>query len=44
MVSKTDLRAYFKRKAARSEGPAAKNQIANAEMIIPTTENVNSRN
>ena len=41
MASKTDLRAYFKHKAAGSEGPVAKKQIANPEMIIPATENVN---
>ena len=41
MRSKTDLRAYFKRKGAGSEGPVAKKQIANPEMIIPATENVN---
>ena len=41
MASKTDLRAYFKRKAARSERPGAKMQIANPEMIIPANKNVN---
>ena len=42
MASKTDLRAYFRCKAAGSEGPAAKKkQIANLEMTIPATENVN---
>ena len=41
MASKTDLRAYFKRKAARSERPGAKTQIANPEMIIPANKNVN---
>ena len=33
MTSKTDLRAYFKRKATGSKGPVAKEQ-----MIIPATE------
>ena len=36
MTPKTDLKAYFKRKAAGYEGP-----VANPEMIIPATENVN---
>ena len=40
MASKADLRAYFKRKAAGSEEPVAKKQIANLEMIIPATENI----
>ena len=40
MVSKTDLRAYFKRKAAGSEGTVAKMQTANPEIIIPATEKV----
>ena len=42
MAPKTDLRAYFKRNAERSEGPVGKKQIANPEMIIPATENVSS--
>ena len=41
MPSKTDLRAYFKRKAAVFGGPVAKKKIANPEMIIPSIENVN---
>ena len=36
----TDLRAYFKRKTAGSEELVAKKQIANPEMIIPATENI----
>ena len=41
VTSKADLRAYFKRKAAGSDGPVAKRQIASPEMIIPPIENVN---
>ena len=41
MTSKTDLRAYFKRKAAEAEGPVAKKQITNPEIIIPATKKVN---
>ena len=41
MASKAELRTYFKRKAAQSEGAVAKKQVANPEMIIPATENVN---
>ena len=41
MASKTDLRAYFKCKAAGSEGQVAKIQIENPEIIIAATENVN---
>ena len=40
MASKTDLKTYFKRKAAESDKPVAKNQVANPGMIIPATENV----
>ena len=36
MTPKTDLSAYFKRKATESKGPVAKEQ-----MIIPATENAN---
>ena len=38
MASKIDLKAFFKRKAAGSEGPVAKNQIANPEMIVPVND------
>ena len=41
MTSKPELRAYFKRKAAVSEGSAAKRQIANPKKIIPATESIN---
>ena len=41
MALKADLRAYFKRKAIWSEGTVAKKQIANPEMLIPATENLN---
>ena len=43
MALKTDLRAYFKRKAIWSEGTVAKKQIANPEMLIPATENLNKQ-
>ena len=43
MALKADLRAYFKRKAIWSEGTVAKNQIANPEMLIPATENLNKQ-
>ena len=33
MASKADLQAYFKLKAATSEGPVAKKQIENPEKI-----------
>ena len=41
MASKTDLRTYFECKAAGSDGPVAKKQIANSGIIIPATENIN---
>lgn len=34
IVSKTDLRAYFKHKAVRFEGTVTKEQIANLEIAI----------
>ena len=43
MALKADLRAYFKRKAIWSEGTVAKKQIANPEMLIPATENLNKQ-
>ena len=40
-MSKTDLRAYFKRRAIGSDGPAAKKKNPNPEVIASATENVN---
>ena len=40
MLSKTDLRAYFKRRATGSNGPAAKNKNPNPEIIASATEHV----
>ena len=39
--SKTDLRAYFKRRATGSDGPAAKKKNPNPEIIVSTTEHAN---
>ena len=41
MSSKTDLRAYFKRRATGSDGPAAKKKNPNPEIIAFATEHVN---
>ena len=41
MSSKTDLRAYFKRRATGSDGPAAKKKNPNPEVFASATENVN---
>ena len=41
MSSKTDLRAYFKRRETGSDGPATKKKNPNAEMIASATEHVN---
>ena len=41
MSSKTDLRAYFKRRETGSDGPATKKRNPNAEMIASATEHVN---
>ena len=41
MSSKTDLRAYFKRKATGSNGPAAKKKNDNPETIASATEHIN---
>ena len=41
MPPKTNLRAYFKQKAAGYKRPVAKRQVPNPDMIISTTENVN---
>ena len=41
MSSKTDLRAYFKRRATGSDGPAAKKKNPNPEIIASATEHVN---
>ena len=41
MSSKTNLRAYFKRRAIGSDGPAAKKKNPNPEVIASATENVN---
>ena len=41
MSSKTDLRAYFKRRATGSDGPAAKKKNPNPEIIASAKENVN---
>ena len=38
MSSKTDLRAYFKRRATGSDGPAAKKRNPNPEIIASATE------
>ena len=40
-MSKIDLRAYFKRKATGSDGPAAKKKNPNPQVIVSATENVN---
>ena len=40
MSSKTDLRAYFKRRATGSDGPAAKKKNRNPEIIASATEHV----
>ena len=39
--SKTDLRAYFKRRETGSDGPATKKKNPNREMIASATEHVN---
>ena len=39
--SKTDLRAYFKRRATVSDGPTAKKKNPNPEIIASATEHVN---
>ena len=41
MSSKTDLRAYFKRRATGSDGPPAKKKNPNPEIIASATEHVN---
>ena len=41
MSSKTDLRAYFKRKATGSDGPAAKKKNPNPKISASATEHVN---
>ena len=41
MSSKTDLRAYFKRRATGSDGPATKTKKPNTEIIAFATEHVN---
>ena len=41
MSSKTDLRAYFKRRATGSDGPAAKKKNPNPEIIAYATDHVN---
>ena len=41
MSSKTDLTAYFRRRAIGSAGPAAKKKNHNPEIIASTTEHVN---
>ena len=41
MSSKTDLIAYFKRKATGSNGPAAKKKNHNPEIIASSTEHIN---
>ena len=40
MSSKTDLRAYFKRRATGSDGPSATKESPNPEAIACTTEHV----
>ena len=40
MSSKTDLRAYFKRRATDSDEPAAKKKNLNPEIIATATEHV----
>ena len=40
-MSKIDLRAYFKRKATGSDGPAAKKKNPNPQIIVSATEHVN---
>ena len=42
MSSKTDLRAYFKRRATGSDGSAAKKKNPNPEIIASATEHVNT--
>ena len=41
MSSKTDLRAYFKRRETGSIGPATKKKNPNPEMIASATDHVN---
>ena len=41
MLSKTDLRAYFKCRATGSDAPAAKKKNPNPEIIRSATEHVN---
>ena len=41
MSSKADLRAYFKSRATGSDGPTAKKEIPNPELIASATEHVN---
>ena len=41
MLSKTDLRAYFKHRATSSDRPTAKEKNANPEIIASATEHVN---
>ena len=40
--SKTDLRAYFKRRATGSDGSVAKKKNPNPEIIASATEHVNT--
>ena len=40
MLSKTDLRAYFKCRATGSDGPTAKKANSNPEIIASGTEHV----
>ena len=42
MSSKTDLRAYFKRRATGSDGSVAKKKNPNPEIIASATEHVNT--
>ena len=41
ILSKTDLRAYFKRRSSGSDGPAAKKKNPNPEIIVSATEHIN---
>ena len=41
MSSKTDLRAYFKRRATGSDGPAAKKKNTSPEIFASATEKLN---
>ena len=40
MLSKTDLRAYFKCRATGSDGPTAKKKNSNPKIIASETEHV----